>query len=152
MDCARWMRTCTGAAADVLAAYPAVPHWAVGGHSLGGAMAADFAGQNRGRIDGLVLWAAYPARNDDLSAVELAVLSISATSDGLATPEKIAASRALLPQTTRWVTIAGGNHAQFGWYGMQTGDGPAAISREEQQGQVIEATLQVLETIAGREP
>jgi hypothetical protein len=29
------------------------------------------------------------------------------------------------------VSIEGGNHAQFGWYGPQEGDNPATISREE---------------------
>ena len=70
--------------------------------------------------------------------------SIYGTLDGLATTEKIAASRPQLPPTTEWVAIAGGNHAQFGWYGPQSGDNPATISREEQQRQIVEATLRLL--------
>jgi len=75
------------------------------------------------------------------------VVSISASFDGLATPEKIDASRPLLPADTVWVTIQGGNHAQFGWYGPQPGDDPAAISRETQQAQIIEATVEFLESL-----
>jgi pimeloyl-ACP methyl ester carboxylesterase len=131
-------------AAEVMAAFSEVGHWAVGGHSLGGAMAARFASQNPEAVQGLVLWAAYPASTDDLSGHPLAVTSISATNDGLATEDKIAASRPLLPGDTSWVAIEGGNHAQFGWYGPQSGDGTATISREEQQRQIVAATLELL--------
>ena len=131
-------------AEDVLAAFPALGRWAVGGHSLGGAMAARFAHRHPSAVDGLVLWAAYPAGSDDLSGRDLAVVSIYGTRDGLATPEKLEASRPLLPAQTRWVAIEGGNHAQFGWYGAQNGDNPATISREAQTRQVVEATVELL--------
>jgi predicted alpha/beta-hydrolase family hydrolase len=135
-------------AAEVIAALPEIGGWAVGGHSLGGAMAARFAYQNPEEVQALMLWAAYPASTDDLSGRPLAVTSIYATNDGLATQEKIAASRPLLPGTTRWVAIEGGNHAQFGWYGPQSGDGTATISREEQQRQIVAATLELLSSLA----
>jgi pimeloyl-ACP methyl ester carboxylesterase len=136
-----------GAAVKVIAAYPEIQHWAVGGHSLGGAMAANYAKNHPDTVDGLALWAAYPASSDDLSASGLHVVSIFASLDGLATGEKIDASRPLLPADTVWVSIAGGNHAQFGWYGDQAGDNPATISRQEQQDQVIQATVNLLESI-----
>lgn len=132
------------AAGEVIAAYPAIQHWAVGGHSLGGAMAANFARRNLERIQGLVLWAAYPASGDDLSTSGLAVVSIYGSEDGLATGDKIDASRSLLPPDTRWMLIPGGNHAQFGWYGEQAGDNPARISRPAQQELVIAGTLALL--------
>ena len=132
------------AAGDVIAAYPDVSHWAIGGHSLGGAMAARFAYGHPAEVQGLVLWAAYPDSSNDLSHRDLAVTSIYGTLDGLATTEKIDASRTLLPPTTEWVAIAGGNHAQFGRYGPQSGDNPATIGREEQQRLVVEATLRLL--------
>ncbi len=135
------------AAAEVIAAHPEIERWAVGGHSLGGAMAANFAAAHPGSVQGLVLWAAYPASSDDLSQSGLRVVSISASLDGLATPEKIAASRPLLPPDTVWVVIEGGNHAQFGWYGDQNGDNPAAISREEQQARIIAATAALLASL-----
>ena len=53
------------------------------GHSLGGAMAANFVYTNPGLVDGLVLWAAYPASSNDLSSSEVRVVSISGTLDGL---------------------------------------------------------------------
>ncbi|MEZ4769214.1 MAG: alpha/beta hydrolase [Caldilineales bacterium] len=135
-------------AADVIAAYPEVEHWAIGGHSLGGTMAASFTRNNPDLIDGLLFMASYPAGGDDLSGfTDLAVTSVSGTEDGLATPADIEASRALLPANTVWVPIEGGNHAQFGYYGDQPGDGVATISREEQQRQTVEAALQLLSGI-----
>jgi len=131
-------------AADVVSFYPETTTWIIGGHSLGGAMAARFASRNPALVDGLLLVAAYPAANDSLAGSSLAVVSVYGTADGLATVEKIDASRALLPDKTVWVPIEGGNHAQFGWYGEQAGDNPATISRTEQQGVLIEAVLQAM--------
>jgi hypothetical protein len=136
-----------GAAAEVIAAYPEIQHWAVGGHSLGGAMAATFASRMPEAVQGLVLWAAYPSSADDLSSSGLNVASIYATLDGLATGEQIEASRALLPADTAWTVIEGGNHAQFGWYGEQSGDNQAAISRSAQQTRIIQATAELLNSL-----
>jgi hypothetical protein len=132
------------AAADIIAAHPEITSWAIGGHSLGGSMAANFAHSHPASIQGLVLWASYPAGTDNLSQYNLTVVSISGTQDGLATPAKIEASRPLLPQDTLWVPIQGGNHGQFGWYGSQAGDLQASISREEQQAQIVQSTLDFL--------
>jgi len=126
-------------AADVVAAHPEIEQWALAGHSLGGAMAARFAFDTPDLLSGLVLWAAYPAESNSLAGYELPVLSIYGTQDmGL---EGIEASRDLLPVQTQWVVIDGGNHAQFGSYGEQPGDGQAEISRAEQQDRIAEETL-----------
>ena len=132
-------------ATEVMDAFPEVERWAIGGHSLGGAMAARFAHQHPDVVEGLVLWAAYPANNDDLSDHDLAVVSIYGTRDGLATTEEVDTSRMLLPADARFIVIEGGNHAQFGWYGPQYGDNKATISRPAQQEQIVEATLEFLE-------
>jgi len=131
-------------ARGVMEAFPTVKHWAIGGHSLGGSMAAQFARKHPDLVQGLVLWASYPANTDDLSASSLKVTSISGTQDGLSTPKKIEASRLLLPADTRWVAIEGGNHGQFGWYGSQSGDNVATITRLAQQEQVVAATVELL--------
>lgn len=136
-----------GAAEKVIAVFPEIQHWVVGGHSLGGAMAANYAGNHPEKVQGLVLWASYPASSDDLSSSKLRVVSIFGSLDGLATSEKIEASRPLLPSDTTWISIDGGNHAQFGWYGEQAGDNPAVLSRNDQQAKVLAATLALLENL-----
>ena len=134
-------------AASVIQTYPDIQYWVIGGHSLGGSMAALYADKHRDQINGLVLWASYPASSNDLSDSNTKVLSIFGTQDGLATKDKIDASRELLPADTTWVPIEGGNHGQFGWYGDQPGDNPATISRQDQQAQIIQATLDFLKSM-----
>jgi hypothetical protein len=136
------------AAAEIIAAYPQITHWAIGGHSLGGSMAAAFALNNPGLVDGLVLWASYPAGSSDFSGTGLLVTSIYGTLDGVATSQEVEASSSLLPVGTTWVPIQGGNHAQFGWYGVQKGDNPAAIPHEAQSAQIVAATVALLESLS----
>jgi pimeloyl-ACP methyl ester carboxylesterase len=133
-----------GKAEQVINAHPEIQNWVIAGHSLGGAMGANFARRHPEQIMGLVLLAAYPATSDDLAQARILVASIYASLDGLATPEKIDASRTLLPPDTLWSLIEGGNHAQFGYYGPQAGDNPAEISRAEQQKQMLNAMLHLL--------
>jgi dienelactone hydrolase len=134
-------------AAEVIADFPEVGRWAVGGHSLGGAMAAAFVASDTAAVDGLVFWAAYPPSGDDLSAWQGRVVSVSATNDGLTTPDDIVRTKPLLPAGAEFVIVDGGNHAQFGWYGDQRGDGIATIGREDQQSQVVAATLRLLRAL-----
>lgn len=136
------------AAGKIIPAFLQVKHWAVGGHSLGGSMAANYAYRHPQQIQGLVLLASYPASSDSLAQANIKVVSIYGTNDGLATGAKIDASRALLPKDARFIPVQGGNHAQFGDYGLQSGDNPAAVSRADQQSQAVEATANLLKTIS----
>jgi pimeloyl-ACP methyl ester carboxylesterase len=131
-------------AADIVDAFPEIEHWAVGGHSLGGAMAAQFADGNPGALDGLVLWGAYPGQNIDLSGSEIQVVSIYGDRDGVSESETVEASRPRLPTGTEWLLIEGGNHAQFGWYGPQRGDQAPQIDHLEQQAMTVAATVRLL--------
>jgi hypothetical protein len=139
-----------GEAADVIAAFPEIETWVIGGHSLGGSMAANYAKKHPDQISGLALLASYPASSDDLSQNDLEVLSMYGSHDQVADYAKIYASKALLPADTRFIPVEGGNHAGFGWYGPQSGDGEATISRKEQQAQVVQATLIWLKEIEAK--
>lgn len=131
-------------AASIMADFPQIERWALGGHSLGGAMAAAFVSSHPDAADGLVLWAAYPAGNTDLSGLDLTVASVYGTNDQVATPAEILDSQSRLPAATRWAAIEGGNHAQFGSYGPQPGDGQPDISAQEQTEQTAAATVEIL--------
>ena len=109
---------------------PDIKHWYVGGHSLGAAMAASYVADNIDKIDGLILLAGYSTA--DLSQFNLPVLALYGSEDEVMDTEKVAEYRSNLPADTNEETILGGNHAQFGRYGEQAGDGQAEISIEEQ--------------------
>jgi len=126
---------------DVIEAFPQVGRWLIGGHSLGGAMASEFAKRSPEAVDGLVLLASYPAASTDLSALPIRAVSTYGTENGVTPPEGFEASLARLPPGTELIVIDGGNHAGFGHYGPQAGDGVASIDREEQQRQTAETVL-----------
>lgn len=131
-------------AQEVIIAYPHIQHWAVGSHSLGGAMADHFVYQHPGVIQGLALCAAYPASADDLSGQSLKVVCMIDNQDGLGTAKGVHVTRSLLPQNMRFVVFDGGNPAQFGRYGDQPGDNPATVSRTDRRAQVVAAMLELL--------
>lgn len=119
------------AAEGVADDYPEVDHWAVGGHSLGGAMAASYAAKHPGSADALVLLAAYST--SDLTGTGMKVISIYGTEDGVMNAGSYEKYRGNLPADFSETVIDGGCHSYFGNYGLQKGDGEPFISREEQQ-------------------
>lgn len=127
---------------DVIAAYPDIDTWIIGGHSLGGAMAAEYVKNNPDTVDGIAFLASYPANSTDLTAIPAAAVSIYGTEDGVdgAVFEE---SLRRLPDGASLKVIDSGNHAQFGHYGPQKGDGIATISRDEQQRLTADAILEL---------
>lgn len=110
----------------------------LGGHSLGGAMAARYALRRPDAVDGLVLLGAYSAQNDDLSALPLEVLVLAAEHDGLAGLETLRAGMARLPQGARLEVIPGAVHSFFGRYGPQRGDGLPSVTRAAAERRIVE--------------
>jgi dienelactone hydrolase len=131
-------------ASEVIAAFPEVDHWIVGGHSLGGSAAAIFADDNS-RVEGLLLWASYPPDGNDLSNDSFRVVSIYGSRDTVLNRQNLDESRARLPDEALFVEIEGATHAFFGDYGEQRGDGEPGLSREAAQQEIVEASLAVLE-------
>ena len=131
-------------AADGLKALlPQIDAWIIGGHSLGGAMAADYAAKHPGAFDALVLLGAYSTA--DLSETDMQVLSVVGSEDGVLNREKYDACRKNYPPSFREFTIEGGCHAFFGDYGAQKGDGTPRISREMQTGMTASAIASLLQ-------
>lgn len=108
------------------------------GHSLGGAMAAQFAGKNADKIDGLLLMASYPAKNNDLKDSKLEVLSLKAELDGVAASKDVEDGLRRLPKSARLVTIPGAVHSFFGRYGPQKGDGQPKTTRAKAEALITE--------------
>lgn len=110
--------------------YPDIEHWYIGGHSLGGAMAASYVKKHTEEYDGLILLAAYSTA--DLSDSNLEVISIYGSNDGVLDMSKYEKNKRNLPADLAEEVIDGGCHAYFGNYGAQKGDGTPTITNDEQ--------------------
>ena len=118
-----------------------IREWIMMGHSLGGAMAASYSAKHKDVIDGLVLLAAYST--EDLRDTGIDVYSFYGSEDGVLNMEKYEEYYENLPEDTVEIVIEGGNHANYGYYGQQEGDGDATITREAQ----IEAVVNMFITV-----
>ena len=128
----------SGKADDLMPRY-SYTNWYIGGHSLGGAMAANYAANHEKLLSGVVLLAAYSTKKLSDS---LAVISVYGSEDHVLDMKKLKEGDAYLPDTAVKHVIDGGNHAQFGNYGEQDGDGKALISAVDQQHQTAELIVQ----------
>ena len=108
---------------------PEISNWYICGHSLGGAMASSYVGNNSDKVNGLILLGAYPV--NDSSLPTLAIYG----------SEDIKLDLAELEDVQNKLEIVGGNHAYFGNYGEQKGDGTAVVTREEQQEQTVDTII-----------
>lgn len=108
--------------------YPDVENWYIGGHSLGGSIAASCAAANPEIFDGIVLLASYSTVN----IKSMPVLSIYGDHDSVLNTKKYENNKKNLPDNFIEYVIKGGNHAYFGMYGNQIGDGEATITNIEQ--------------------
>lgn len=108
---------------------PGVTRWYIGGHSLGGAMASSYVAGNESRLNGLILLGAYPVNDSPIDT-----LCIYGSED-------IQLDLSKLTGVANVLRLEGGNHAQFGNYGLQEGDGVASISRASQQSLAVDAIL-----------
>ena len=132
-------------AADGIAEqYPDIDSWYIGGHSLGGAMAAAYAADHSGELDGLILLAAYSTK--DLNGSGLEVLSVYGSEDRVLNREKYEGYRGNLPAGAVEIVIDGGCHAGFGSYGPQEGDGIPTITGEEQ---VMRTASEIADIVLG---
>lgn len=118
------------AASKAMEYFQEIESWYIGGHSLGGSMAASYLGNNAEKFDGLVLLGSYCT--NDLSNKGIDVLSIYGSEDKVMNKEKYDKYKVNLPLDFTEQIIEGGCHAYFGMYGFQEGDGMPTISVEEQ--------------------
>ena len=127
-----------------VAEHEQISRWVISGHSLGGALACRVARSDAKAFSAMVLVGTTHPKEDDLSSLPLPVTKVYASNDGVAPPDRTLANKGLLPATTKWVKIEGGNHSQFGHYGHQLLDGKASITREAQQAITRAALLEAL--------
>ncbi len=130
----------------------AARQWVIGGHSRGGVVASSVMTTARPSIAGMVLVGTSHPRDVDLSSLTIPVTKVAGTRDGLASRKEVEANARLLPPSTTWVWVEGGNHSQFGWYGFQPGDRPPRIAAEAQREEMIRAVLASLARADGPRP
>lgn len=110
--------------------HPEIERWYIGGHSLGGSMAASYIDSHRDDFEGLILLGSYSTA--DLSDSGLRVITVYGSEDEVMNGEKYEECLSNLPEDFEELVIVGGCHAYFGAYGAQDGDGTPFITPEEQ--------------------
>jgi len=116
--------------------------WYISGHSLGGAMASAYAANNSDKLSGIILLGAYPS--SDLSKTNLKLLTMYGSDDDVLNRNKLSETKINAPSNSLYYEIEGGNHAGYGDYGVQKGDGTAAISGNEQQNIVTDKIIKFI--------
>ncbi|TDF93887.1 alpha/beta hydrolase [Paenibacillus piri] len=119
----------------------------IGGHSLGGVVAARYAVKHPEHLKGVYLLASYTDRKGNLRGLTLPVLSIVGTLDGVLNGNAFEQGKRFLPDKTEYAEITGGNHAQFGSYGKQKNDNPASIPSEKQLSITVSLIVNWLERL-----
>lgn len=120
--------------------------WIIGGHSLGGVFAADYALKND-KVKGLVLLASYSQKDRDFTNRNIKVLSLWGDNDKVADLDKVKNCKSVMPSDSEFKEIKGGNHGGFGDYGNQKGDGEASITNEEQMSETSKEIIKLLDNI-----
>lgn len=105
-------------------------------------MAAYYAAGHAAQLTGVILLAAYPTKS---LADNLKVISIYGSEDGVLNRKRMEEGAEYMPGNYKEYVIQGGNHAQFGDYGEQKGDGTAAISAQEQQRRAVNKCLSLVQ-------
>ena len=126
---------------SVFSEHADVNSWVAAGHSRGGKMAIRFAIEHPDALEGLLLIGTSHPRRIDLTDLDLDVVKIYASEDGLASETEVKEFARNLPDNTTFVRVEGGNHTQFGYYTWQLGDGEALITRKDQLKQTSDAIL-----------
>ena len=117
-------------------------NWYLAGHSLGGAMAANYVAENVEDFAGLIMLAAYPTKA--LISEDLKVLSVYGNKDTVLNRENLEAGKEFVPEHYTEIGLGGANHAGFGNYGPQVGDGEATMEREKQQEMTVNYIVKMI--------
>ena len=99
------------------------------GHSLGGTSASICLSKTAQHYEGIIFLASYP--NQELDD-KYKALSIYGSEDAVLNRKQYEERSSYFPEGYQTQIIEGGNHANFAYYGNQSGDNAATITREQQ--------------------
>ncbi len=102
-------------------------------------MAGSYAAKHETELAGLIFLAAYPTKE----LQTLPVRSLYGSEDGVLNMEKYQESIGLAVNCSEYV-LEGGNHAGFGNYGPQKGDGETGITDREQWQETIDYIMDMI--------
>lgn len=120
----------------------------IAGHSLGGAMAADYAARHLDQLSGMILMAAYPPDGVELTSSRFPTLSLLAEHDQVADATTVRAGMAQLSPSSQLTVIPGAVHAFFGRYGPQSGDGVPTVRRAVAEQSILTAVTDYLDSLS----
>jgi len=118
-----------GSLDDIMDLAPEVDSWAVGGHSMGGVKACEYADDQR--VAKLLLFASYCASTEVSDHPGLDVLALYGDRDEVINRQEVENFEHQFSENASSATLNGVTHAQFGDYGLQPGDGTALVSISE---------------------
>ncbi len=131
---------------NIIKEYKDINTWVIGGHSLGGVMASDYALKND-KVKGLVLLASYPQDKTDLRSSNVKVISLWGSNDKVADLNKVKDAKSIMPSGSEFIEIKDGNHGGFGDYGHQSGDGEALITNKQQMKDTSKYIINLLDSL-----
>lgn len=137
-------------ATDVRESFAEIDNWAIAGHSLGGAMAARYVFKHPEKIDGLLLWDAYPPDTDDISGRDIKVTVIHRSDESGRPPEHYENYLHALPAHSEFIPIVGASHINFGRFepALRFRQSPTAlIPIDEQHRLIAEASIKFLDDL-----
>ncbi|WP_413381171.1 alpha/beta hydrolase [Alkalihalobacillus sp. 1P02AB] len=105
----------------------------IGGHSLGAVFASRFALEFEEKLDGVFFLASYPDKKGSLRSTSLPSILLTASEDKVINKKNLEQASDFFSKEHHHFIIEGGNHAYFGSYGQQSGDGESLISTEVQR-------------------
>lgn len=115
--------------------------WIMAGHSLGGAMASSYLKGHEDKFSGMIFLASF-ASSEISDDSNLDVLSVYGSEDKVLKRGSYEAAKKWCPQGSfTEKIIEGGNHSGFAYYGPQSGDGEATISKQEQIDMTVDYIL-----------
>ena len=117
---------------EVVAAFPSIENWVVGGISWSSVLPVDFALKNPDKVSALILLASRLDEATSLAGTDLPVLYVYGTRDD-ENEDLLNWQIPFLPEHTVYGKIDGGNRLQYGYTGPMARDVAADISVEEQQ-------------------
>ncbi len=131
---------------EVIAAYPNIETWVIGGLTWSSVLPIDFVLKNTEKVDAVILLASRLDESTSLAKTDLPVLYVYGTHDE-ENEDLLNWQEPYLPAHTVYGIIDGGNRLQYGYIGPMARDVGAEISVAEQQREAADHIVTFLQSL-----